>query len=117
MKSYRDHLIAAVLCLTMLQAASLTAQDGTIPFVDSVEDAAIIQSGSLDFLENALLLGNGDINALVAARLDSIQLRLTKNDVIDARVDTSNDLPPIRKKNCLFELCAASSGTVTIPES
>ncbi|MCL2118664.1 MAG: hypothetical protein FWH27_09600 [Planctomycetaceae bacterium] len=96
MKLHYGYNLTAVLFFAMLSTVPLKAQDGAIPFPDAVRDAAVVQSGSLDFLENALILGNGDINALLASRMGNIQVRLTKNDVIDARVDTSQDLPPIK---------------------
>ena len=57
-------------------------------------DAAAIRQFSLaNIAENSLLLGNGDINALLYAGGPGLQLRITKNDVWDARINTANDQP------------------------
>ena len=44
-------------------------------------------------LDNALILGNGDINALVWTEQGVLMLMLTKNDVWDARLDAAKDPP------------------------
>ena len=45
-------------------------------------------------LNGSLIVGNGDINALVYSNNNSVVMNLTKNDVWDARLETLND-PPI----------------------
>lgn len=64
-----------------------------IPFPAVLNDAAI-QVGTLDsILDDALLIGNGDVNALVWTDGGGIGMVLTKNDVWDARLFTKNDPP------------------------
>jgi len=58
--------------------------------------------------QHALILGNGDVNALLHASGDQLVLRLTKNDVWDARLDTSND-PPIPTVARIKEMTASGA--------
>lgn len=60
-------------------------------FTAALEAAAISQDTLANLAENSLLLGNGDINALLYGGTAGLKLRLTKNDVWDARIDTSGD--------------------------
>jgi len=71
--------------------AMCAAQD--IPFKHALDAAAIVQSNKRDNIaKNALVIGNGDLNALVyAPQGGAVILRVTKNDVWDARADTSGD--------------------------
>ena len=65
-----------------------------IPFPEAL-DAAAIEVQKLDsLLDESLILGNGDINALLYSDGGHLCLRLTKNDVWDARLDSKLD-PPI----------------------
>jgi len=65
-----------------------------IPFPEAL-DAAVIEVQKLDsLLDDSLILGNGDINALLYSDGGHLCLRLTKNDVWDARLDSKLD-PPI----------------------
>ena len=57
-------------------------------------DGAAISVPQLgDILEKGLLLGNGDLNGLLVAEKGQLVLRITKNDVWDARLPTENDPP------------------------
>ena len=68
-------------------------QERHIPFPASL-DAASIEVERLDsLLDHALLLGNGDVNALLCSDGGALVLRLTKNDVWDARLDAKLDPP------------------------
>ena len=60
-------------------------------FATALEMAAIQQTTLGGLAENSLLLGNGDLNALLYASGAGLKLRLTKNDVWDARIDTASD--------------------------
>jgi len=74
-----------------------------ISFPNAV-DSAKISVDSLDsILDNSLIIGNGDINALLYTQDGNIMLKLTKNDVWDARLDTSND-PPLPTLERIKEL-------------
>ena len=67
-----------------------------IPYPIALDAAAVVQSRMSDINREALVLGNGDLNALLWDRNGTLCLRLGKNDVWDARVDTSQDVPLMR---------------------
>ena len=62
-----------------------------IPFPDALEAATVAESKITDIRREALVLGNGDLNALLWDRDGALCLRVTKNDIWDARIDTSKD--------------------------
>jgi hypothetical protein len=64
-----------------------------IPYPAALDGAAIVQERLDDVLDNSLILGNGDINALVWTEQGALMLMLTKNDVWDARLDAAKDPP------------------------
>lgn len=76
--------------------SNIYGQDGgaarQVPYAAIIEDARIetnsLQSPTMD----ALIQGNGDIHSLVYAQGNQIILRLAKNDVYDARIETADDL-------------------------
>lgn len=74
----------------------LAASATQIPFPEALAKAAVVQTRLDHILENSLLLGNGDVNGVLYTSGDALLMRLTKNDVWDARVDTTND-PPLLK--------------------
>ena len=65
-------------------------------FPDALDAAAVIVDTLDDVKKKALVLGNGDLNALLFSQGKSLKLRISKNDVWDARIDTSEDPPPAR---------------------
>jgi len=70
-----------------------------IPFHEALDEASISVERLDDILEYALLIGNGDINGLVYTDSGNVEIVLTKNDVWDARLDTTLDppLPTLRR--------------------
>jgi len=59
-----------------------------IPYPDALIDASIVQS-SIDNLDTeAMIIGNGDINALIYSKNNQLVMHLAKNDVWDARLIT-----------------------------
>lgn len=68
-------------------------QADQIPYPFALTDATIRVERLTDISEYSLILGNGDINALIYADSNSILMNLTKNDVWDARLETANDPP------------------------
>ena len=87
--------LVALLALVLLPVPTHAA----VPFPEALESAAIVQDRCDDLLDRSCLIGNGDINALVYADGGNLILRLSKNDVWDARLDTASDPPllPIKK--------------------
>ena len=69
------------------------------PYQEALDRSDIALDNLDDILNRSLLIGNGDISALVYQQKGRFVLNLTKNDVWDARLDTSNDPPlmPIRE--------------------
>lgn len=73
-----------------------TAAEPTIPYSAAIENATVRVPTLTNLLQNALIVGNGDINALLYSDQDGVTLRLTKNDVWDERIDTSKDEPLLK---------------------
>ena len=99
----KDHSISrpkvktqlSLLILFVLQVP-IMAQD--IPYPDALNSASIVQSSIDDVDTEAMVVGNGDINALIYAKDDQLVLHLAKNDVWDARLITEKD-PPLLNVN------------------
>jgi hypothetical protein len=90
------HIIpTALTTASVALAGSLFAQSDSPSIPEHYEralSAATVRQDSLaNIAENSLLIGNGDINGLIHAKDGKLQLRITKNDVWDARLDTSRD--------------------------
>jgi len=87
----------ALLAILLLQpAAGSVAAEAGPPFPAALDQAAVVESRISDINREALVLGNGDLTALLWERNGRLCLRLSKNDIWDARVDTSQD-PPLLK--------------------
>ena len=69
-----------------------------IPYPDALNNSAIIQSSIDDVDSSAMIIGNGDINALIYSEREDLVMHLAKNDVWDARLITEED-PPLLKVN------------------
>jgi len=70
-----------------------TSSGGGIPYPAALNGAAVLESRITDINREALMLGNGDLNGLLWERNGTLCLRVAKNDVWDARIDTSQDVP------------------------
>jgi len=70
-----------------------TADDVSVPFPNALDAAAISVDRLDSILDFGLLVGNGDVNALVHAQGGQLAMMLTKNDVWDARLDSALDPP------------------------
>ncbi|MCX6927301.1 MAG: hypothetical protein NT154_29465, partial [Verrucomicrobia bacterium] len=81
-------------------------------FHQALDSAAIKQGTLASLTENCLILGNGDLNGLLYAGSSSLLLRLTKNDVWDARNDTSQD-PPLMQVNVTNHTWSGGANGVT----
>ncbi len=106
-------IISAFLMLVLLNGHTRSlavdpAATATIPFPEALERAAIQVDTLNDILDGSLIIGNGDINALVYADSQGIMMTLTKNDVWDARLLTEND-PPLPTLDLIKELAATDS--------
>jgi len=92
-----------VLLLAVLAPCVFGDDSQKIPFPTELDSAAISVSRLDSLLENALLLGNGDLNGLLYSEKGQLALRITKNDVWDARLLTESD-PPLPTLKRLKEL-------------
>jgi len=68
------------------------AGDG-IPFEAALDEARVELSSLASAQREGVMLGNGDLYGIVWERDGALALRVTKNDIWDARVDTSKDGP------------------------
>lgn len=84
--------LVAWLSMGCLWAAD-DATSNAIRFPESLDAAAVTVDRLDSVLDYALLLGNGDVNALVYTDRGQLKLNLTKNDVWDARLDAQRDPP------------------------
>lgn len=96
-----------VLLVFLAGAAMHAAAQGAPPFPRAMEGAAVAIDRLDSVLDNALLIGNGDINALVYSEGGAIELKLTKNDVWDARLDSKLD-PPLPKLEWIKRAASAA---------
>ncbi len=94
----------AVWCASAAPAA-WSAEGLAIPHEAALDRSAIRVSTLKDRLDDALILGNGDLNGLVWTEGGSVVLTVTKNDVWDARLDSKLD-PPMPTLARLKELGA-----------
>ena len=83
----------AILAMSFLILADAQGQAGAIPFADALTRSEIAQERMDDVREHGLIIGNGDINALVYSAGSRVVISLAKNDVWDARLLTENDPP------------------------
>lgn len=90
----------------------LTSMAPAATYPDALDNAAIEVERMDSILDDGLIIGNGDINALVWNQGGAITLNLTKNDVWDARLLTHND-PPLPTLKRIKEL-GARGGAVGV---
>ena len=95
----------------MLVVAGMLGADGAvaenIPFPGALQDANVSLSSMRDGQTESLMLGNGDLYGIVWDNDGSLFMRVTKNDIWDARVDTSKDGPPPRVNVSTGEVIAS----------
>ena len=80
-----------------------------IPFPEALQDAGVHLSKMKDGQTESLLIGNGDLYGIVWEKEGGLFLRITKNDIWDARVDTSKD-GPLPKVNIRTRAVTGSKG-------
>jgi len=76
--------------------AGVGGTNAEIPFEAALKDADIVLSSLASGQHESLILGNGDLYGIVWERDGGLTMRVTKNDIWDARIDTSQD-PPLPK--------------------
>jgi len=71
--------------------AELRSSGEEVPFPEALEAANVSLSSMADPHREGLIVGNGDLYGIVWERNGVLTMRVTKNDIWDARVDTSKD--------------------------
>lgn len=84
------NLRRTLLLLSLTAGPAIAAE---LPFPAALDGANVVQDRLDDLRSRALPVGNGDLNALLWERNGALCLRVAKNDIWDARVDTSEDVP------------------------
>ena len=88
-----DKRVIQSVVMALVIGSTTASVSQTIPFVQALDNAAVSVERLDSILEQALIIGNGNINALVYSDSGNLELVLTKNDVWDARLDTTLDPP------------------------
>ncbi len=86
--------VCLTILITLLLKMGILAQ--VIPYPGALNSAAIIQSSICNVDTNGMIIGNGDINALIYSGKDQLIMHLAKNDVWDARLTTEKDMPLLK---------------------
>ncbi|MBN1908697.1 MAG: hypothetical protein JW818_03070 [Pirellulales bacterium] len=91
--------------LPLLFSIALTAglHAGEIPFPEALDRAAIAYEGLQRINHDALIIGNGDLAGLIWEKDGGVAMKISKNDVWDARLDTRLD-PPLPRFERVKEL-------------
>lgn len=101
-------ILLFVLLLPIVFRAHLIASPAKIPYPKALADAAVRVNDLRELLDGSLIIGNGDLNALVYQEKDGLVMSLTKNDVWDARIDTRLD-PPLPTIDLIRKLAASDT--------
>jgi hypothetical protein len=107
--------ISLCVCFSMAVAChgaelSTTPPDkSAIPYPEALQDAGVVLSRMAEGQTESLIIGNGDLYSIVWGKEGGIRLRITKNDIWDARVDTSKD-GPLPKVNIRTRAVTGSRG-------
>ena len=91
-------------------AIATAAPAADIPYPDALADANVTVTSLANGNADGLLLGNGDLYGLVWERGGELIMRVTKNDIWDARLDTSKD-GPLPKVDVVTGEVTGSTGT------
>ena len=92
----KTSLTALAFVTLLLPAAQAALRAAECPYPVALDAAAVVESHLSDVNREALVLGNGDLIGLLWQRKGRLCLRVAKNDIWDARVDTSQDLPLLK---------------------
>ena len=103
----------AILLVGSLWAASAyaapDAAEPAVPYPEALRDAGVAVPSMKDGQTESLIVGNGDLYGVVWGKDAGILLRITKNDIWDARVDTAKD-GPLPKVNVRTGAVTGSTG-------
>ena len=83
--------------VTLVAAAALFASSACaappIPYPDALAAATVSESNISDIGKLGLVIGNGELNAIIYSTDNDLHLRISKNDCWDMRIDTQDDPP------------------------
>jgi hypothetical protein len=82
---------ASIVILMNLFIFSCSNDKISIPFKDSLIEANVTLTNLKDGQSKSLILGNGDLYGIVWEKDSGLFMRITKNDIWDARLDASKD--------------------------
>ena len=100
-----NHLTA----LLLVSLLSVTARAAEPPFPDALAAADVTITNAVK-MSDGLLVGNGELNAIVYVAGKDLMLRVSKNDVWDGRIDTSQDLSLPKVDPALHKLFCEKTG-------
>jgi hypothetical protein len=77
--------------MIILAAGSCRTERNTSPYATELRDAGVTLNDLHNGQRQGLILGNGDLYGIVWQKDSSLYMRITKNDIWDARLDASKD--------------------------
>lgn len=95
--------VLGLVAIAVTLAAPAAYPSGAGIYPEALRQANVELDSLTSPINDALIIGNGDLNALVFAEGDDLVIRITKNDVWDARLDSPLD-PPLPTLKRLLEL-------------
>jgi len=95
--------VLVAVTLLFYSVTSVSAQD-SIPYPSELDASAVTQTDISDIGANGMVVGNGEMNGILYSNGNDMYIRVSKNDVWDARVNTSGDaaLPVINPATHAF---------------
>jgi hypothetical protein len=111
-KGFGAALLSLGLPALLSSAADLTTTPPGkpgIPFPEALQEAGVHLPRMAEGQTESLIIGNGDLYGIVWEKEGGLFLRITKNDIWDARVDTSKD-GPLPKVNIRTRAVTGSGG-------
>jgi hypothetical protein len=81
----------SVAIILILILWSCNKDQNPIPFETALKEANVTLTSMQDGQHESLILGNGDLYGIVWEKDSSLFMRITKNDIWDARIDLSED--------------------------
>ncbi len=103
-------VILAAVPLWGVSAHGADSEGGpVIAYPEALQDAGVAVSRMTDGQSESLIIGNGDLYGIVWEKEGALWLRITKNDIWDARVDSSKD-GPLPKVNVRTRAVTGSTG-------
>ncbi len=76
-------LLASLCCISLTWAS--------IPYEDALREANVTLASMDNGQHESLILGNGDLYGIIWEKDNGLFIRITKNDIWDARINTSDD--------------------------